>query len=189
MGSASLWGFLQSLWMVRVLFKYLNIISQNQLGTLIAMTTDGPLRALTTLLFEVVASEICDVSLSSVLVRGRYQPQTVNETPGGMTIGDLSRSTGAVILLLWGDSSFIYSSAAFCLARYLKDVTYSKSLPSSEMREKIQITLQHVETKLGDAHAAETQESSFPPWFTFVFSKTQQTTERFIGPFSLGKDW
>lgn len=48
---------------VRVLFKYLNIISQNQLGTLIVMTIDGAVHALTTLFFEIVASEICNVSL------------------------------------------------------------------------------------------------------------------------------
>lgn len=68
--------------MVRVLFKYLNIISQNQLGTLIVMTIDGAVHALTTLFFEIAASEICNVSLSSASVQGRFQPQVDNEVAG-----------------------------------------------------------------------------------------------------------
>lgn len=38
------------------------MISQNQLGTLFVMTIDGAVHALTTLFFETVASEICNVN-------------------------------------------------------------------------------------------------------------------------------
>lgn len=68
--------------MVRVLFKYLNIISQNQLGILIVMTADGTVRALTTLFFEIVAPEIHNVSLSFASARGCFQPQLDIEVPG-----------------------------------------------------------------------------------------------------------
>lgn len=64
------------------MFKYLNIISQNQLGTLIVMTIDGAGCALTTLFFEIGASEIYNVSLSSASVQGLFQPEGDNDVPG-----------------------------------------------------------------------------------------------------------
>lgn len=62
------------------------------------MTTDGVVYTLTTLFFENVASEICNVSLSSVSVSGSYQPQVDNEVPGWQQHRELSRAIGAVII-------------------------------------------------------------------------------------------
>lgn len=68
--------------MVRVLFKYLDIISRNQLGNLFVITVDGAVRALTTLFFEIVVSAVCNTSLSSASVQGCFQPWVDNEVPG-----------------------------------------------------------------------------------------------------------
>lgn len=83
--------------MVRVLFKYLNTISQNQLGALFVMTVDGAVCALTTLFFETVASEICNVNLSFSSVQGQ---RWIMGSQGGTTTGKLCRAYREAGILL-----------------------------------------------------------------------------------------